>query len=316
MKPNEVYQYVKSHIQSGAYDLAGDELFLACPSCGNENHFSVNIKVGMYNCFKCEVGGRLASQIVNDKLEWKRLTKNMSSGNLVGSKRNDDKIELPKVSFEVHKSLYPDGTEPKVHVKNSLNLCKRAFEYCVKRGLTNEQIRDYRVYIVPQDPRVYFPYWNANGEVTHYMGRKMMGSDDTLKTKDAGNSEKPLFGRHVNVHKDFVVLVEGVFDHFVTAQSYALMGSSVNEDQMLQLRADGVSRVFVIGDPDASASATRQAKKLRGMRFSAFPVFLHSTKDPAELGRETMYGIVDELYKRKDRVFRPIHVGVGDAPHK
>ena len=310
MKPEQVYHYIKSHIESGAYDVNGNELSLACPDCGDESHFSVNIYNGKYNCFKCPVGGRLATIIINNRLEWKKLTQNLIEKDFLSS-RSVEKIYLPENSFNVYNVLYPDSTlSQKKHIANSLSLCQKAYSYCTKRGLSKEQIRDYRIYVCPGDPRVYFPYWNKDGEIVHYMGRKMMGDDTTMKTKDSVNSEKPLFGRHVKVIKDDVILVEGVFDHFATPQSYALMGSSIGVEQMLQLRKDGVSRIFVVGDPDASKTADSIAKKLRNFKFNAFPVNLHASGDPGDLGKVTMVEVVDKLLSRNDRVFKPIHISL------
>lgn len=308
MKPDQVYQYIKSHIQSGAYNINGKELFLSCPECGNDSHFSVNVINGLYNCYKCPVGGRLSAIIVANRLEWKKLTRNLLSKDFLFSK-TFDKISLPKNSFSVYNVLYPNQTSPrKKHIANSLSLCERAFSYCIKRGLLKEQIRDYRIYVCPGDPRVYFPYWNGEGEITYYMGRKMMGDDESLKTKDAFNAEKPLFGRHVQILTDVAVLLEGVFDHFVTPKSYALMGSSIGVEQILQLREDGVKKVFVIGDPDASRQADSIAKKLRNFRFKAFAVYMHMEDDPGDLGRKNMTKIVEMLLNRNDQVFKPIHI--------
>jgi len=302
----QVYQYVVAHIHDGAYHIAGRELFIACPECGDESHFSVNISNGRYNCFKCPCGGRLSSVILSNRVQWKKLTQNLLSKDLLGSK-STGKIVLPKNAFVIYSVLYPSEPATARHIQNSLSLCERAFKYCLKRGLTKEQIRDYRVYVCPMDPRVYFPYWDGTGEIVYYMGRKMMGNQD-IRTKDAENTEKPLFGRHVKVHRDVVSLVEGVFDHFVTPFSYAIMGSSINSTQILQLRDDEVKTVFVIGDPDAAITIMMVAQKLRNFRLNAFPVFVHMEGDPGDLGREKMELITEELLSKKRTIFQPIHV--------
>ncbi|KKN13376.1 hypothetical protein LCGC14_1006950 [marine sediment metagenome] len=305
---SEIYQYIIAHIQDGAYTLSGKELFVPCPECGNESHFSINLTNGKYNCFKCPVGGKLAPEIVKHRLEWQRLVRNLPTGDFLNSKLTG-KIILPENSFIIYNVLYLNSlTSKKKHIQNSLSLCEKAFKYCIKRKLTKEQIRDYRVYVCPMDPRVYFPYWDDHGEIVYYMGRKMMGDQDTLKTKDAENAEKPLFGRHVKVHRDTVVLVEGAFDHFVTPISYAIMGSSISVYQMLLLKEDGVKRVFVLGDPDASATIVNTTKKLRDFRITAFPVFIHMDGDPSDLGRKRMEMITKELLSKDRTVYQPIHI--------
>ena len=312
MKPLDVYNYIKVHLNSGAYDAHGSsEVSMVCPGCGDDGHFSININKMKYNCYKCSIGGNLAQTVIKRRSEWRKLTQSLATTKDLVSGGNKGKIFFPKNAFNVYKSLYPDFAEPqKKHITNSLSLCERAFKYCRGRGLSKEQIRDYGIYVCPGDPRVYFPYWNGGGEITYYMGRKMMGSIDVMKTKDAFEAEKPLFGRHVKVLRKMAVLLEGVFDHFVTPMSYALMGSSIGTEQMLQLREDGVEKIFVIGDPDASEQADRIAKKLGNFRFQAFPVFLHSTSDPGELGVKIMTEIVETLLDRDDKVYKPIHVNV------
>ena len=309
MDKKTTYQYIKAHIQSGAFKISGRELFTDCPGCGDEKHFSVNLRNGRYNCFKCSIGGHLASVIINNRIEWKQLTRNLLSGDSSDYEPHRV-IKIPKDAYNVYETLHPElfSRPRRKQVSNSLSLCQKAFSYCLSRGVSAEQIRDYKVYIRPCDPRVYFPYWNESGEITYYMGRKMMGNDDYLKTKDAENSEKPLFGRQVTVLSDSVILVEGVFDHFVTPNSYALMGSSINSGQIIQLRNDDVKRVFVLGDPDASEKADTMAMKIRQFRFDAFPVYLHTKADPNKLGRQVMTAIVKHLLSRKDRVFEPIHL--------
>jgi len=160
--------------------------------------------------------------------------------------------------------------------------------------MTLKQVGDYRVFIRELDSRVYFPYWNESGEMTFWTGRTMVDGAKP-KTIHPENSDLPLFGRHVRIIRNEVVIMEGEFDHFVTPGSYAILGSNVTTSQILQLREDHVKRIFLIFDPDASKQAKHTAQKLGNFRFDAFPVIISGKRDPAEIGREKMSSIVQTI---------------------
>ena len=95
------------------------------------------------------------------------------------------------------------------------------------------------------------------------------------------------------------ILVEGVFDHVQTPNSYALMGIHITRSQIRDLKEDNIKRVFIIGDPDSSRMSLGVSKILLENYIQAFPVqLLNTDKDPADLGLQFMRRLVEELMNR------------------
>lgn len=293
MKSDGTYNYVVNCIRNGGCDANGHgEISMRCPGCGADDHFSVNYKNGLYNCFKCSVSGSLASQIGKQFSSWKKLVRVMSN-------QSSGYITRPRGVCSLDgNTIYGVMRGEVSEVGHSLQMAQalRAMKYCIGRGMTKKQVDDYKVTIKPLDSRVYFPYWDEDGEVIFTMGRTM---SDTIepKTLESGDTNKPLFGRHLRILHNNVVLVEGVFDHFVTPASYALMGSAVVNQQIAQLTSDGVKRVFLLLDPEARMETRNAAVKLARHHFDVYPLLLDgwSKDDPAKLGRQTMTTLVNSV---------------------
>lgn len=300
MKTQEIYNHITSHLQSGACtSMGGGEILMVCPGCGDEMHFSVNVRKGVFNCFKCEIGGNIRYEIQRNRQEWLSLTSRLPSdtpSGYTGKARPICSLGGQAISVVVQ-DIPPDKTPLEY------TAAVRAMKYCYKRGMTKEQIEEYKVCIKALDPRVWFPYWNEKGEVIFQMGRTMVDTVEPKTQNHPEGSELPLFGRHVHVERDEVVLVEGVFDHFVTPSSYALMGSNITGPQIIQLREDDIKRVFLVLDPDASQQAVSAAQKLANFRFDVFPVVIQNKKDPAELGRKWMDTVIKEV--KRNHPIRP-----------
>jgi hypothetical protein len=192
--------------------------------------------------------------------------------------------------------------EHSLKVRGSLRT--RAYKYALSRGVTPAQVVDYKLSVKPLDGRLWFPVWDTGGTVHFRMGR-VIGDDPGIKTIEEGDGSKPLYGSHVRSPSGFVALVEGVFDHFATPDSYATMGSHVSPSQletMLGWQTTGQVRSFIgLYDPDAKDKARSQCLYLRKSGLNASVCFLEGTDaDPAELGVGVMKQAIRWL-----RSFRP-----------
>ena len=263
-----------------------------CPDCGKQEHFYVHPRKRLYHCFVCGLGGKMPHD--SRLKEYVMVLRTMR----LWEPESRSQTFQPD---EAHGApLIPDDAETAVSwLKHDVRHLGRraAIEYLLGRGLTLDQIRRHKVYTKPLDPRVYFPVWEEDGSILYYCGRAT--SDDVKpKTLEPAGADKPLFGRHLGRQDDDgeVVLVEGIFDYFVTPHSYALMGSSVSRTQAMQLKSDGVDTVYLILDPDARDKSRREAQKLRKMGLIAHSVILEGTnEDPADLGEEIMRGLVYDV---------------------
>lgn len=295
MDNDDVYNHAIRCLRTGACDVGRNEISMPCPGCGDEGHFSINSRTGLFNCFKCPMAGSVKKEILQDRERWFSLVRKPRSLFEEGLSRT-----FPLCGDPIYPLVYPGPTPgkkgetlPDLHRR-----AVRAFKYCAKRGMTKEQIEEYKPSIKPFDSRIYFPYWEEGDDgtaaITYWLGRPM---NEIVRPKNVSpfGSERPLFGRHIKINRREAVLVEGVFDHFVTPASYAILGSSVTNPQATQLWVDGVKRVYLVQDPDATKEATENARKMGQKGFEVFPVVIHSSKDPAEMGRERMTSIVKIL---------------------
>tara|TARA_Y100000310_G_scaffold241651_1_gene245690 strand:+ start:3587 stop:4531 length:945 start_codon:yes stop_codon:yes gene_type:complete len=281
---------LKVCLLSGDFSRSDNELIIKCPFCSDEKgHCYVNCQKKVSFCFKCRTSTQFKTSLQGHTVKSLLYAYGKKQGNKVFA--YDNPI-MPETAFVSIMSIV--GEEPRASIGSAVRI-ERAYDYCIKRRLTIRQIQQYRISVKPFDSRVYFPVWNEEEKITFYMGRTTI--NQIPKTIEMKNSSKPLYGRHIEkVQGDTVILVEGVFDHFATPKSYALMGIHITRSQIKTLRDDDVKRVFVVGDPDSSKLSVGVSRLLLANHIQAFPVQLIGTKlDPADLGRKIMSKLVDKL---------------------
>lgn len=288
-----VYEDILSQVESGDVDLRGDQIIADCPECGKEGHCYVQPYKGLWYCFRCGRGGTIVADIRASGGRWERSVRR-----LAGIHRSPTGTRFPGlrdtsgVSLDVREVTPPDGT---------CKLTTRGRRYLKERGVSDYQIHLYAPFSVLGSPRVYFPYWNERGELTYYIGRAIPHGLEP-KTMENPDPVRPLFGKHVRKFTDWVVLVEGVFDHLATPRSYACLGSHLTDEQAFVLKGDGVEQVWILFDPDAREKSDRSVNKLRSMGVSAASVFVENTKkDPNDLGPVVMTEVVNSLKTQVDR---------------
>ncbi len=276
-------------LKSGDFTNNGEEYVISCPFCDDhQGNFYLNVSKKIGHCFRarCEVGVSFKSQLVGHSVRG-YLQTNLPS---ISSPKNIQEVD---VNYPLVPIMSAKGEHRIWALKTSIG---RVYDYCITRGMTHKQIADYKVSAKPFESRAYFPYWDSQGDIVFWMGRAL--GNQMPKTTEKRGTSKPLYGRHVKKwgSDESIVLVEGVFDHFATIGSYALMGSSISTEQVRGLLRDDIGRVFVIGDPDADSSVQRICGKLLKSCILAYPVQLAGTdKDPAELGPKIMGKVVSEL---------------------
>jgi len=287
----KVYQYVVGVIRSGEYIQADDELTMKCPNCGNVGHFNVNIKKCKYNCFKCHNGGSFPGQALADAKNWRAIVRGIGSDAPPSAQGRP--FAFCSLASTPLMAILPAPVPPAFTTAMiEYVMAKNIYQYCLSRGVTRDQIEEYRVGYKSLVLRAWFPYWDESGEIVYQQGRAVV---DTVQPKTISEGENlPLFGRHIKVLRHTVVLVEGVFDHLATPCSYSLQGSNITTFQLEQLRADGVKKAFVFMDPDAGVQGKRICQKLGlyGIKGHLVVMPQQAYKDPADIGVETMTKIV------------------------
>lgn len=288
-KANTLLDAFERCLKSGRFSRAGNEYVICCPFCDDtKGHHYVNVQKRVSYCFRnnCKISVSFRHQLTGHSVRNLLETKLVSGSSQITSQ---DAVDVNCPLFPI---MELKGSSKNWALKSSVG---HIYDYCISRGMTHKQIVKYRISAKPFENRVYFPYWNKRGDFIFWMGRAL-GKQEP-KTVEKKGAVKPLFGRHANWVSDGpVVLVEGVFDHFATPMSYALMGSSITTSQIKCLIMDKVKKVFVIGDPDADTSAQSICKRLMSSYITAYPVQLVGTsKDPADLGIEKMSRVVGVL---------------------
>jgi len=296
-------------LKSGQFSKSGDEYVIHCPFCDDSTgHHYINLYKKMSYCFNSSCH---ASVIFTTFFAGHNV-RNILATEISNRKHRDKGQEAIDLSCPL-KPIFGHEASPLVSMPVQATI-RKVYNYCLSRGMTHKQIEEYKVSFKPYEGRAYFPYWNGDGQTVFWMGRAL--GDQLPKTAEKRGSEKPLFGRHVKrIRNGPVVLVEGVFDHFATPNSYALMGSSITASQIAALIEDHIPRVFFIADPDASEAMQSMASALSGSHIEAYPVqLIGTTADPAELGREAMSKVVGELLKMDLALPQVLRVSVDSLP--
>jgi hypothetical protein len=288
---NFVLTYVTRQVIAGDFEVSGFRLLMDCPfpdcqTARKRRHFYVNREWYGWRCYRKGEHGSLKDLVLENPRLWSPVRRLDDRGTSRGA-------SSPSLSLADLVPLVEDS--PRVFA----SFRARAYKYALSRGMTPAQIADYKVAAKPLDDRLWFPFWTPDGECTFRMGRILGG--EGVKTYEEGLADKPLYGSHVRKPSGFAVLVEGVFDHFATPHSYALMGSAyLTEQQQATLRAwlaaGVIDRVFWLSDPDAKDKARGQVLRARREGFPATACFLEGRDDdPADLGPGLMGRVVNEL---------------------
>ena len=297
-----VLDYVRHSVSMGDFSVSGFRLLMDCPlpECQDSRkreHFYVNREWYGWHCYRQGVRGSLKDLVLANPLLWApvRTLDDRGTSRLTNlTTLPNDLVPLTEVSDRIFASQR-----------------RRAYEYALRRGVSPAQIHDYRLAVKEGDPRLWFPYWDDESKVIFRMGRvvELPGDSplDLLKTWDEGTPDKPLYGSHVRKPTGYCLLVEGVFDHFVTPHSFSLMGSTITQtqaDRLEQWWDDGhVDRVFLLLDPDAKEKGRREIAKLRRRGIPASAVFLEGTDDdPGKIGAGTMGRVSRSLAATPTRV--------------
>lgn len=298
---SDLVRFILEEVEADDFVFNGNNLTLDCPSCRKEGHFGVSVERLVYNCFKCECRGKIRLDTSATMSGWKRVLR-LVRGNrdVVSGGREDGRVAVSLPFWPI--GVLPESPSPTPRPgKPTQKQCLEGIRYLLGRGVTADQIRDYKVSMLFADPRVYFPYWNPEGETIFWMGRLYEDDPDLPKTMEPGHpAVKPLFGLHVRPAHYFnkiCVLVEGVFDHLTTPHSLALMGSSINPFQIGQLKDINPRKVVVLLDPDAMRKSLHVLSVLLRQGFPALAVTLRTDKDPGDLGPAVMQRVVDRLQK-------------------
>lgn len=261
-----------------AYTMSGHDYLIKCLN-PEHNDRSPSLRVdkvtGAMHCFACAFKGNLFSYF--------------------GIKNNFVSIKVIKLKEKIRaiQKLVTDVEFPHQKVPFS-----RAF-----RGISSKVYRQMEAFTCnTMDKmfidRLFFPIKNISGNVVAYIGRKVDGgtNKDKYYVYPSG-TPLPVYPLVFEDKKDYVVLVEGIFDYANMLDkglpnTACIFGVSAiqksAEEHLMPFKAQGISRVFLMLDSDeAGIKATKDLKPIiEELGFGVDSIELPTGKDPGDLTQE------------------------------
>lgn len=153
-----------------------------------------------------------------------------------------------------------------------------------KYGVTDDEIKRYRFGYSERMNRLVMPVFNG-GELVYWQGRRLSGNKDEPKYLSMKSTTGYAFFELVTKGATDVVLVEDVVSAVVLRRAgydcIALLGSFVGDKVFKRLQELELQNICVWLDPDKRAEATRFARRMSGLGFSA-TCLVTPTKDPKD----------------------------------
>ena len=240
------------------------------PGCDDEkDHLWINLKKGVFNCWKCGYKGR----VVNNKLVLNALKKNKAR-------------KVPRKSFSSgHMEDSLKVIDPSVFVKlEDLRENHQAIQYIMSRGITIEDCTKMGGMYCPVDRlygRIVFPIKDDN-KIVGWQGRSVYGR--TPKYIIFGKKSLGMYNMKPLVDYDnFVIIFEGIFDVLkVPDYGISILGKKLSDVQLRMISTFlQVKTVFIMLDSDANKEELAMCKELNPF-FKTISIQL-KTGDPGNL---------------------------------
>jgi len=261
----------------------GEIRIRVCPVCLNDkSKLYVSVEKKLFYCQRCGFGKGIRDIC--------RLMAEVSGRHL-----NDIKIELAQTvspakkenEFEsaVQDKIKPDKTLDAPEPIDTVSLPQtepfegvtgtRAYNYLLKRGLSEEIIKERQLAMVGSlrghsGPYVLFPV-NYFGLTVAYQGRCIVDKDPKYVSSE--NIKQWLWPLDQLKEQDTIVIVEGVFDALgylsVGVPAVCTFGKKISTSQIELLQKHKIKNVYFAWDPDAHQDIQDAADKLAHL-FSVY----------------------------------------------
>ena len=232
--------------------------------CNDEtDHLNINVKKGVFNCFKCGWGGKIVYnkdiQNLLKKLKPIKPVKKKSTNKSVIN--TNDFVKLTDLS---------DNHQAIIYINNrgiNISSCSDLSGYYAQTGVLSG--------------RVVFPI-KLNNIIVGWQGRSVCNQIPKYLTY--GKKNLGVFSlKNLNEYKSFIILFEGVFDILkIPDYGIALLGKKLSREQLRIFTAFlEVKTIFVMLDSDASSYTLDICNELSEF-YNTVPVILNSG-DPGDL---------------------------------
>lgn len=219
----------------------GREMRFCCKQCGDtEFKLYVNLKKGVYNCFKCGFRGHI------------KVDKGFIP------------IEPRLMPVEPPVELEPDS-DSRFELGTESIIQRMGFQYWTKkRGFTLEDASHYGILVNADRASISIPVHDEYGVFMFYQERLMTPiGKKKYHFPHGANVSKILFGMHRAWNRDVICLVEGVMDAMAIGDAgVCIFGKELHPFQLEILRKSSVKKILIWLDPDARKDSFKAMNRL------------------------------------------------------
>lgn len=296
----------------------GTEHMVECPFCDTEKpKCAINPNKGVFQCWVCGEKGPV-SKLLFHLRDLKLITQVEVDAVMVGKgiPALSDAIQALKPKVEKKKThlwsqftpcVYPPKTQElatmTAHNLIEAKLRRAAFEYLHNRGVTEENIKDFRLAFctdlgAPYYAHIFFPALGKWGrQLTFWTTRSILPNPEP-KSLHASSKYSRFTAKQILMNEHLVagttvVLCEGPFDaiSIMNATGFPacpLLGKILHTYHLTMLDEEKkIEQVYVCLDPDAPKFRNKIVQQFHGLNIKAWPVILEDG-DPNEVSPETL----------------------------
>jgi DNA primase len=252
------------------------QLSFACPACADEKgrigddgkaKLAVNYKQGVFKCWVCGNHNNMQGTI---PFLIKRYGSKSNLDDYFLLKPDDydgdvDDIVLTEPDVEM-----PEGYTPLTEEYNKVYKFKDALDYLLKRGVTHQMIKDYKIGFTTKGEysyRIILPSFNINNKLNYFVGRSFYENSAYKYLNPDADKMAMIFNEHMVNWDSTIYLVEGAFDHIVVPNSIPVLGKVLSDKLIDNILYKANGFVVILMDPDASNDAKRAYLQLNTGRL-------------------------------------------------
>lgn len=259
-----------------------------------------NSRFGKYHCFRCGWRGNTQKRSGGLDLSFLHRKQREKENERKWAEKDKETITLP--------SDYA-----------LLNDDMMAYTYVHGRGITDEDIRYYRIGAAtfphggyPRPPIIVFPDYSEDGKLCYWVGRQYTKTWRTAKylncmaTKAARENEVFNLGRFKAEGFTTGVLVEGPIDGIIAGRNHLATLGKPSQAQLDILAKLPLKKLYIAYDPDARKTSIDVANRLQP-HYECLLVPVPKGSDVCDMGRPAFSMLVQEeaiSFNRRDASLR------------
>lgn len=279
------------------------------PSCGIDIDFSPNLgeHYTVFHCFSCGESGSISWLVYKSLPD--RFKSLLEAIKFLESRYGAKEVAFTYDSSKKEITLYETQKEEENRfTSDKLKLAlfksgKETYKYFFNRGFDKEDLKSFKIGRDTENRTVTIPCFYEDSTLAGVIGRYI---DDRPKNQrykiynfPKGSTLFPL--DHLKVHKDTIILVEGMFDCIMLhkwgiTNSCAVMTNSVSRTQSLLLK-ELCSKVILLFDNDEGGKRgieiAKKVFKRIGILVLVPTYFPQEGKDPCEWGEKETLKVIN-----------------------